>query len=185
MSNHFDAFCSKYGDSAGQEVLERITDAGCGVHGEGVVISDVYRHNACNHTYTGHIEYAGETFHFIIHSGDWNGTDVEEFGTIDEVGVYDPPKPTLYTFVPRNPLLKFEKPAMWDVYLHWRKQEWFQDKVRGYNYDRHFAPGLKTERYYQEFAQSKGLVIASTEEFERMMNRTEAPLKTGLADIVE
>ena len=103
-SNKFDEFCKRFGDDAGEEILTRICDAHCG-SGNGVHITDVYRHNACNHTLTGHIEHAGETFHFVVHSGDWNGTDVEEFGTIDEVGAYDPPKPTLYTFVPSNPLL--------------------------------------------------------------------------------
>lgn len=176
MSNHFDAFCDKYGDSAGQEVLERICSAHYNGDGEGVHLSNVHRHNACNHTYTGYVEYAGETFHFVIHSGDWNGTDVQEFGTIDEVECYEPPKPTLYTFVPRNPLLKFEKPAMWNVYLLWREEEWFKNKVRGYNYDRHFAPGVKTEQHYREFARSKGLVIAPMEEFEYMMSRTESPV---------
>ena len=55
----------------GKEVLERITDAGCGGHGEGVVISDVYRHNACNQTYTGHIEYREKrsTSSFIAETG--------------------------------------------------------------------------------------------------------------------
>ena len=171
MSNNFDAFCAQFGEDVGNEILEMICDANCTGSFGPVHISKRYRHNACNYTISGHVEHANERFYFVVHNGDWNGTVVEQFGKEDEVIEYVESKPTLYTFVPNNPRLKFEKPHMWQIYLLWRNEKWFTEKVRGYNYDRHFAPGLKTEQHYFDFAKSKGMIIATEEDFEYLMSQ--------------
>lgn len=157
----FAAFCDQYGEVVVRDFLERLADMswnGKRTSSDGTIrISDVYQHNAANHTYSGTLLHAGEEFGFIIESGDRNGTLVVDFGPADDVGTFQQPKPELYTFVPTNDRLKEERPAMYAVYLAWTKEEWFKEKVRGYNYDRHFAPGSKTETYYREWAAKKGL----------------------------
>jgi len=37
-------------------------------------------------------------------------------------------------------------------------------ELRAYHYDRHFAPGGKTESHYREWAASKGMKIEMVEE---------------------
>ena len=170
MSNRFDDFCSRFGESVGREVLESICDAQCGASNTGVTITSIHQHNACNHTLTGHITYAGEVFHFVVNNGDWAGTEVVSFGAEEDIDTYIAPTPVRYTFIPNNPLLKTDRPALWSVYLLWREEAWFKEKVLGYNYDRHFAPGVKTETHYANFAKSKGMIIAPEEEFQILMN---------------
>ncbi len=155
----FDAFCARFGEAAGTEVMDRITDAECGGSREGITM-DVHRHNACNSTLSGTITHAGEDFGFVIDSGDWNGTLIRQWGPAEDVEPYEPEPPILYTFVPADPSLRERSPGLFKVYLAWAKMDWFKDKVRGYNYDRHFAPGVKTERHYRDWAVSKGLKIA-------------------------
>ena len=60
---------------------------------------------------------------------------------------------------------------MWTVYLCWKKEEWFKEKVSAYNYDKHFSPGTKTENYYRDWASKKGLKIATNEYAEEIINR--------------
>lgn len=155
----FAAFCARFGDEAGQEVMERIADAGWNRKGDGVSFKDIHQINACNHVYSGVITHAGEDFGFIIESGDIHGTLIREWGAADEIGTYQSPAPTLYTFAPADDELKQKRPELYGVYLAWRKTDWFRDKERGYNYDRHFAPGGKTEDHYRAWAASKGMKI--------------------------
>ena len=169
----FEAFCARFGQEAGDRVMDRITDAECGGSREGVIMS-IHRHNACNVTLSGAITHAGEEFGFVIDSGDWAGTVIREWGPADEVGDYEPEQPTLFTFVPVNPDLARVRPALFRVYLLWREQPWFKDRVRGYNYDRYFAPGVKTEDHYRAFAASRGLKIATNDEAERIIARAAA-----------
>lgn len=60
--------------------LERIADAQWGGSGDGIHFSDIYQHNACNHTLSGTIVDGDETYGFTIESGDWNGTVVLGWG---------------------------------------------------------------------------------------------------------
>lgn len=142
-----------------EEILTRICEAhwnGC--KGEGIHFSDVYQHDAINHTLSGTIEADGVSYGFIIRNGNWNGTEVLEWGLEDDVGSYqhpEPPEPI--TFVPNDPHLFARSPEMFKVYGMWRKEKWFTEKVGGYNYDRHFAPGGKTETYYREWAAKRGM----------------------------
>ena len=157
----FEAFEAEYGQAVATETLERIGDAHWnGGKGEGVTFWDINQHNACNHTMSGTIEVQGKTFGFIIESGDRNGTVIKGWGDPDDVGTFEPIKPTMYTFVPRDSDLKEKRPEMYGVYLLWRKEPWFKEKERALNYDRHFAPGLKTDEYYRTWAESKGLRIS-------------------------
>lgn len=139
------------------EALERICDAHWNSGGEGVKFRDIHQHNACNHTLSGTIEIDGTEYGFIIQNGDWNGTVVDKWGLADDVGTYKPEPPTLFTFVPMDDTLRTSKPHMWQVYLAWRKEKWFQDKERAYNYDRHFQPGGAIENHYREWAAKKGM----------------------------
>lgn len=162
-SSPFDAFCARFGNDAGQEVMERIADAGWSRKGDGIRFREIHQINACNHVYSGVIEHAGEEFGFVIESGDMNGTVIHEWGAAEDVGVYEPEPPVVYTFVPADDFLKTEHPGLYRVYVLWTKTEWFKEKERGYNYDRHFAPGCKTEDHYRNWAASKGMKIAPRE----------------------
>ena len=148
------------------EALELIADESwsnpkIGQERNGVTFFDIYQHNACNHTYSGNIVIDGETYGFIIESGDRNGTVVRGWGDPEDVGYFEHPEPPEpYTFLPRNSFdLQVNRPALWGVYLLWRKESWFTEKERGYNYDRHFAPGGKTESYYRDWADKKGMIV--------------------------
>lgn len=151
------------------EALERIANAQwSGGKADGVDIHTVHQFNACNHRLGGTIEIDGLEYGFVIDSGDWNGTDVIEWGLSDsEVSGYfaEPEAPEPRTFIPENRGLFTESPGLFKVYALWRKEAWFTDKVRGYNYDRHFAPGGKTESYYRDWAASKGMVPGYLSDF--------------------
>lgn len=159
----FSAFEAKVGTKTAISVLEKISDVCCSQeqNSDGVKIHSTFQHNACNHTYSGTIEHDGKTFAFIIESGDWNGTVIRAWGSPEDVGLYAPPKPVLKTFVPKDPILKMTRPGLWKVYFEWTKQEWFREKVRSYNYDRHFQPGGLIEKHYTDWADKKGLRIAT------------------------
>lgn len=169
-NDNFQNFIDKYGNKDVDEILERV----CNIiwdysskRTDGVVtIEDKYKHDAINCTVTGYVDWKGEQFRFIIDNGDWNGTQVVEWGTEEDVGYYQPPKKIPFTFIPADDELKFKFPAMFNVYTLWRKENWFQEMERGYNYDRHFAPGSKTEKYYNDKAAQKGLRVACMDEKE-------------------
>ncbi|MBS1065888.1 hypothetical protein JK164_07940 [Gluconobacter kondonii] len=166
----FEAFCAKYGEKAGEEVMERIADAMWTRKGDDRLrINNFHTLNACNHVADGDIEHAGEWFSFSIESGNWNGTVIRGWGDLDQVTAYDPPRPTVYDLMPRDRSLEIARPGMFRVYLLWRREKWFQDLAQSYNYDRHFAPGGKTETYWREKAAARGLLYApDTEVTERI-----------------
>ncbi len=152
-------------DEPDEDTLQRVCEAfyerrTAGPIKDGIEILDVYQHDAINFTFTGTVEVEGQTYGYIIDDGNWNGTVVRAWGDHEDVGYYehpDPPEP--WTFIPNNNSLQIERPGMFKVYLEWRKQPWFTDKERGYNYDRFFAPGGKTESYYRDWAATKGMRI--------------------------
>lgn len=149
-----------------EEVLERICDAQWNGSGPGIVLLDVYKFNACNHVLSGTIEVNDETYGFIIENGDWNGTVVKAWGDPEDVGTYqhpEPPEPL--TFIPNDRTLCISRPAIFEIYLGWRKENWFTEKQSAYNYDRHFQPGGCTEKYYREWAKKKGMIIGSMDQF--------------------
>lgn len=142
------------------EELERIEDAAFGTPTAGVRITDIFQHNACNHTISGTVERDGKMFGFIIESGDWNGTVVRSWGDPEDVGSFEHPKPSEpLTFVPNDRNLAINMPGIFITYLQLRKTSWFKEKESGYNYDRHFQPGSQTESHYRKWAESKGMTI--------------------------
>lgn len=160
----FDAFCALVGDAVATDAMEQIADCLWNRKGtEAVTIRDIHQHNACNHTISGTINVAGVEYGFVVESGDIHGTVVHEWGDAEDVGTFKPEPPVIWTFVPIDPFLKERRPAMWAVYLAWTKEAWFKEKAAGYNYDRHFAPGGKTENYYREWAAKKGMKPAPQE----------------------
>jgi hypothetical protein len=147
------------------DVLERIVDAHWNRGGEGVTFTDIYQHNALNHTLSGTIDVEGAVYGFIVESGDRNGTVVKAWGDPEEVGTYEhPPVPEPRTFIPKDLFLHVTRPWMFKVYLHWRRQPWFRDKERAYNYDRHFQPGCYVEDHYREWADKKGMQVGCLSE---------------------
>lgn len=138
--------------------LERICDAHWNKSGEGVKFLDIHQHNACNHTLSGTIDVDGVVYGFIIESGDRNGTVVRAWGDPEDVGTYDPgPPPELRTFIPRDPKMHDVNSTNFQLYLLWRKEQWFKEKERAYNYDRHFQPGRLIEGHYRGWAEKKGM----------------------------
>lgn len=120
-----------------------------------VRIDVVHQHDAINYSFSGSIKLEDGDYGFIIQDGNFNGTVVEEWGKADDVGMYIPPEPSEpMSFVPIDPNLP---KGLQKVYLKWRKEPWFKEKEGGYNYDRHFAPGGKTEEYYKKWAATRGL----------------------------
>lgn len=152
-----------YLTDAPEEALERICEAqwanpGTFVTVHGVTFHDIHRHDACNHTLSGVVDIGGVSHGFVIDNGNNSGTVVREWGNPEDVGIYDPgPPPEPRTFVPTNDALAWERPGMFGVYLAWRKEPWFTDMERSYNYDRHFQPGSKVESHYREKAAKRGL----------------------------
>jgi hypothetical protein len=146
------------------DIAERISEAHWrGEDSFGITLTNVHQHDACNHTVSGHVNVDGETLYFIVNIGNWNGFEVKEFGTIDEVGVYEAPEPTQFMFVPQNDYLKQDRPGMYKVYLKWKTQQWFIDKLNGYHYDRHFQPGCAIEKHYRDWAAKHGMKICAVE----------------------
>lgn len=148
-----------------EDALTRICEAHWNRRGgDGVTFFDIHQHDACNHTLRGHIEIDGHTYGFLIDNGNWDGTVVREWVTdTEDLGGYEPPRPTLYTYVPQKARADMFA-GMLGVYKYWTEQAWFKEKVQAYNYDRHFAPGGKTEKYYADWAATKGMRIAPEEE---------------------
>ena len=157
----FNKFAEIVGDDTVCDILERVCDCICNKESaHDIIISDIYQHDVVNHTGTGSFKHDGIEYGFIIESGNNRGTVVIEFGLVDDVGCYEPPEPTQYTFVPKDDNLKETNPQMYGVYMEWIKTSWFKEQVRNYMYDIHYAPGGKTESYYRDWADKKGLKIA-------------------------
>lgn len=180
-------FCATHGDAVVEDFQSELADMTWKqkTKSDRITIGNIHQHNACNHTYSGTFTHEEIEYGFIIEIGDWNGSVVREFGLAENVGMYQAPEPTIYTFVPKSETLKEDSPGMWNVYLEWRKEKWFKEKAQSYNYDKHFAPGGKTEKYYCDWATSKGLRIATTEDADEIVNRPARDLMplTDIADI--
>ena len=144
------------------ELLDAITNASCNNKSDDIVtIFDRQTINAANHIFEGSVKFNDQEWFFVMDSGDYNGTVIRQW-SLDPVRM-EKHEPVFYTFVPMNQELKEERPAMWGVYLYWRKQAWFKDMERSYNYDRYFQPGTVTENHYREMAKKRGLVSMSLE----------------------
>jgi hypothetical protein len=157
-------FC-KADEKRANAILSRICEAH---YAGGESVNEVsfdcrHKHDACNYTLNGCVKDGEEEFRFTIDDGNWNGTVVREWGTEENVGLYEPPPPPMYDMVPIDDSLEQTRPQMWKVYLMWKKEEWFKEILSSYAYDAHFAPGLKTEQYWRGKAKAKGLKIVMKE----------------------
>lgn len=71
----FAAFCDRYGDDIGEEILMAITE-----HNESsdwpwqIIWMSVERHNQINETIKGTVKYRARYWDFEVDSGNWNGT---------------------------------------------------------------------------------------------------------------
>jgi hypothetical protein len=176
------ALRQKLGDSAIDDLLERI----CLLPDEqyprdGFSLVTIYQHNAINHTMTGFVEVGGEEYEFIVHNGDWAGTVVEAFSADEAIHPYEPPTPDPMTLIPRD---RFSATA-WKVRDAIIERADIVEKIRGYNYDRHFAPGHKTESYYRAWAEKMGGGWAHESEVAEMRERAKsAPTPAEVAAFV-
>lgn len=160
-----------------EEMLERICDAFCNRNTEhadpGVKFHNIHEFDVINHRFDGSIDHEGHTYGFVIQNGNWGGTEVLEWSDDPEdVAMGEIERPEPMTLVPSNPHLAMENPGLFAVYCQWRRETWFQDKVRGLNYDRHFAPGEATNRHYRDEAAKKGLTtgfISNMNDIERAL----------------
>ncbi len=177
-------FRLKYGEAVTDDWIMNICE--CVWKGEthkeshGVTLSDLIEHDVINKTATGYFEHDGQTWYFEVEDGNWVGTRFRAFGGEDSsVNLElrrEPPART--TLVPANRMLRFDSPKKWAVYLGWRKEPWFSKLISNYAYDRHFAPGGKTEGYYRQAAQERGLIFALEEDFEEMRDRADPGVTT-------
>lgn len=148
-----------------EETLQRI----CELHyagedkGNGIRFDCRHAHDAINYVLNGSIQIGEQSYRFTVEDGNWRGTVVREWGTEETVGLYKPPPPPIYDMVPVDDHLQSHNPALWKVYLAWKKEPWFAELLGGYAYDAHFAPGTKTEQYWRDKAAKKGLKIVSIE----------------------
>lgn len=155
-------FEATHGMDAATQVMERICDAhwqGGKSSDKGVKLSNVYTHNAANHTLSGTIEVMGLMYGFVVDNGDWAGTVVRDWGLAEEVGEYQPPEPAQYMFVPKDDNLKERSPALWSAYLDWKASNWFKEKLAAYHYDRQVQPGVVVEQHYGNWASRQGMKI--------------------------
>lgn len=155
--HQFEEFCEQHNAQFIEELLEEMTEAWLGGKDtDRVTIFEDFRHDAINYTITGVVTIGEESYGFIMDSGDRAGTVIRGWGKPEP---YEPPKPTMYTLVPVDRNLEQTNPAMWKVYLEWQKQDWFKKLISDYMYDKHFAPGSKTESHYRGEAAKHGLMF--------------------------
>lgn len=172
-----EAFCAQYGEDRLTAILEaaytllgRSARAGTV---DDITFSHIEQHDAINHTLLGYFQHGEEEVCFSIDNGNWNGTVVNEFGEDTDL---DPKfERTVYRLHARsvpswgpNPgedvLAYAERVDAWRtrnalILSLWRKEPWFQELERSYNYDRHFQPGGKVEDHYRAKAAQRGLVF--------------------------
>lgn len=191
----FEDFEVKYGIAVASDTLQRVCEAAYTERGykkhdcPGVTIGSIHGHDAINMTFTGTVLMPdGIEYGFIIEDGNWNGTVVQEWGLAEHVGTYEPPKPNPYRLFPRHAAtLRVERPALWAVYLAWRRETWFTDLERGYNYDRHFSPGVVTDGHYtgpSSVATKRGLIWKLESDVEDFIARPDSDFE-WLRPVVE
>lgn len=192
---NFEDFALKYGEEVSDDIFQRICEAaydevGGRKHSEPhIVIGSIHRHDAINMTFTGTVMMPdGVEYGYVIDDGNWNGTQVREWGFAEDVGDYEPPKPDPWRLFPRKAhFLRCERKGLWNVYLAWRKESWFMGLERSYNYDLYFAPGGLTTSHYtgpDSLAAKRGLVWALQSEVEAFIARPDSDFE-GLPTIAE
>lgn len=152
MGDMSDEFVARFGEDAFQRLCEaawaREDEPGF------VVFSDHHMLNAANWRHEGTVTVDEIEYFFELENGDRNGT-VFRFG--ENLKFERPPEPARRTFVPIDPNSSVAKA----VFPIWQKEAWFREKVRAMNYDFYFAPGVKTQNHYVEWAAKRGLRITT------------------------
>ncbi len=150
------------------EILERICDAHWNGKGEGIVFTDIYQHNSCNHTLSGNIDVDGIEYGFVIDNGDMDGTQVREWGLAEDVGTFKHPEPQKredrVTFIPINHISKSNDAFEYKKYMITRETPAFIEKENAYHYDRHFQPGCFVENHYKKWAAEHGFRLGFLDE---------------------
>lgn len=156
-----DRFAKEVGDDAVQALFEAFYEHLAGKPDTPPFsFSDVNQINACNYRFMAFYDAPnGEEWCVTCADGDFGGSEVLEFSK-DVLLELEEHRPTIYSFKPT----KWLPQGMFGVYLAWRKEPWFQEMERSYNYDRFFAPGGKTETHYRDKAAKRGLTIATVED---------------------
>lgn len=151
----FNEFEVEYGEAACAEIMTRIEEEMWKRGSISIEINSLHTINAANHIASGCIKWMGELFNFQFESGDYNGSLMRAWGKTSEVGIYEPPAPTEYTFT----LKSGYSPAEEKEFLKLKETEWFKKKIKDMNYDFWALPGLFTTEYYKKIAASHGLKI--------------------------
>lgn len=172
-----DQFIAKFGEDADQQLFEDFYAYRDGKTPSRFTICDVHQHNAINYTFRAcGIGLDGGEYLVECRDGDWDGSQILKF---EPNGPMEKPEPTQYTFIPNRWL-----PAgLFGVYREWAKSAWFKEKAKGLNYDRFFAPGGATEKHYREWAESKGLKIATESEQSEYLSR--GPMTIEDREVIE
>jgi len=130
-------------------------------------IADTQNINALNRVFTGSFWADGVEYAFEAESGNnagWVWRSVEPDTNIPEIKI----EVTTWALAPkeetvRNAIAKGNEEFLlqkWDALL---TREEIASIPRKYGYDKHFAPGTVTERYWKEKAAKFGFVLASRE----------------------
>ena len=167
----FIKFCNEVGDDFTTRLLEEFCDCLWDYNTDSllkmseyrgkdftITIASVHRFDNINCEVHGFVEIEDKEYEFVIEDGNWNGTVVKEW-SLDKKIQYTPPVSERPVFVPKDPRLKENSPALYNVYLKWKKEEWFKEKERQYAYDMYFSPCAKTHMWWREWLDKKGLTV--------------------------
>lgn len=180
MGDRTEEFCRLYGEDRVTQIIEAMIELRRQSRESGTVdditFTDITAHDAINHTMIGYFQHDGDEVCFNIDNGNWNGTVVNSFG---EDADMTPPPITVWRLRPKEvpswgpdgdetPAQYAKRVETWRkrndvIFAHWKTEKWFQDLERSLNYDRRFAPGLKTDEHYRAAAEKRGLVIVAEE----------------------
>ncbi len=164
MYEKTDAFVAAYGEDRLTQIVEAAYGNGdeAGTYGD-ITFSDIVRHDAINKTLYGYFQHGEEEVCFEIQDGNWAGTVVRGFGEDADLTppsghharVFDMRMQDQWAALPA-------RTALLDLYRSWINGEVgdFQKMERGYAYDAHFAPGLKTTEHYRAYCEKRGVVIS-------------------------
>lgn len=130
-----------------------------------VTILDRDRLNAINVRVAGIVELDGKEFSFQLQDGDWNGTELLSW---EDDKPFEYHTPTRWALQPDSALvdkalLDGNGPfllAKWDAML--RRAE-IAEIPGKYGYDRHFAPGVVSEKHWRDAAAKHRFEIVSQE----------------------
>lgn len=135
-----------------------------------IFIADIQNRDACNQDITGSFWWDGVEYSFYCQSGNNAGfvwCEVSADEPIPDIEIHQ----TKWTIQPQNLGIDGDtvermaeqaklRLAVWDVFL---KRTEVIEKLKNYMYDKHFAPGGRTENYYRDWATSIKAEIVTEE----------------------